>query len=515
LEKLQNVMKISIQSICLPLATILTALMPGLLPADELRVADVFTDHAVLQQGVALPVWGTTTAGQAVTVNFAGQAKTTAAAEDGSWRVDFAPLKADAAGNRMVVESGQHRREFRDLLVGEVWCASGQSNMQMTLGGCARKLPAIQEIVDAPATDDIRLLRVDEPDSPQPLTQRQKSTSWQMDTPDNRRRQSAVAYLFARQLHQELEVPIGMIEGSWGGKPIEGFIPRAEFEKHDVLRPILALAEQDQLDELAVTEGGVVVRNTAGMPGRIFNARVAPIAPYAVRGLVWYQGESNAGRGEDPRNYRFKMLALADGWRAAWQQPELPFYFVQLPAFKDEATGWIRLREEQRRSLSIPHSGMAVTIDLRDADIHPANKLDVGKRLARWALARTYGQEIPFSGPLFKSAKTEGDSIRVDFEHTGGGLMVAHKEGLEPARPTPDAKLAHFELADGAGKWHPARATIDGTTVVVRCPAVSKPKAIRYACSGAPSNANLYNQAGLPASPFCSDLELLPWERAE
>ena len=166
-----------------------------------------------------------------------------------------------------------------------------------------------------------------------------------------------------------------------------------------MLRPILALAEQDQLDELAVMEGGVVIRNTAGMPGRIFNARVAPVAPYAVRGFIWYQGESNAGRGEDPRNYRFKMRALADGWRTTWQQPELPLYFVQLPAFKDEATGWVRLREEQRRSLSIPHSGMAVTIDLRDTDIHPANKLDVGDRLARWALAKTYGQKIPFSGP--------------------------------------------------------------------------------------------------------------------
>jgi sialate O-acetylesterase len=251
------------------------------------------------------------------------------------------------------------------------------------------------------------------------------------------------------------------------------------------------------------------------MPGRIFNARVAPIAPYAVRGFIWYQGESNAGHGEDPRNYRFKMRALADGWRTTWQQPELPFYFVQLPAFKDEAKGWIRLREEQRRSLSLPHSGMAVTIDLRDADIHPANKLDVGDRLARWALAKTYGQKIPFSGPLFKSATIEGDSIRVDFEHTGGGLMVARKEGLEPARPTPDAALAHFELSDGAGTWYRAQATIDGNTVVVRCPAISKPKAVRYACSGAPSNANLYNPAGLPASPFCSDLELLPWERAE
>ena len=484
-------------------------------PVLNLRVADVFTDNAVLQQGVKLPVWGTALAGEKVTVHFDGQTKTVQASPDGSWRLDLTPLESDAEGKRLIVESRAQRLEFQNVLVGEVWYASGQSNMQMTLEACARKIPAFREIIKAPCTDDIRVLRIDEPDSPEPLTQRQKMSAWQVDTPANRRRQSAVAYFFARKLHDELGVPVGIIEGSWGGKPIEGFIPRAQFEKQKALRPILALAEQNKLAELAGITGGVVVRNTAGLPGRIFNARVAPIAPYAVRGFVWYQGESNAGRGEDPRNYQQKMRALVEGWRDEWGRPELPFYFVQLPPFSESATGWIRLREEQRRSLTIKHTGMAVTIDLPDSDIHPANKLDVGDRLARWALAKNYGKKVSFSGPLFKSVRREDSAMRVEFTNADAGLMIAQKDGLKPVKPTLDGDLAHFEVADKSGKWYPAKGKIDGSTVLVRSSAVMHPIAVRYACSGAPSNANLYNQACLPASPFCSDLQLLPWQRPE
>jgi sialate O-acetylesterase len=493
----------------------LTASLPGVLPAGELRVAEIFTDHAVLQSEANLPVWGMATAGEIITVRFAGQTHSTRVADDGSWKIRLAPLKASLTGGRMIVESAEQRVEFQDLIVGEVWYASGQSNMQMTLDACARKIPAIRNVADSPPTGSIRLLRIDEPDSEEPLTQRQKPSSWQTDTPANRRQQSAIAYFFARRLHEVLGVPIGVIDGSWGGKPIEGFIPRPQFEKHELLRPILSLADQNKLKELAALTGGVVVRNTAGLPGRIYNARVSPIAPYALRGFLWYQGESNAGRGEDPRNYHLKTRALVDGWRETWKQPELPFYFVQLPAFSDTATGWIRLREEQRRSLDIEHTGMAVTIDLRDSDIHPANKLDAGDRLARWALAKSYNIDIPFSGPLFKKATIEGSSIRIDFEHVGDGLVIAQKDGLALPELTPDAALAHFEIANQAGQWCPAEATINGESVLVHCSAVTSPKAVRYACSGAPTGANLYNRAGLPASPFCSDLELLPWERGK
>ncbi|MEE2936007.1 MAG: sialate O-acetylesterase [Planctomycetota bacterium] len=490
---------------------LLSALLCGSLSADELKISSVFTDHAVIQRDMPIPIWGTAKADTEVTVQFGEQSRTAIAAADGSWQVLLAALPANAAGSSMIVKSEAQRIELQDLLVGEVWYASGQSNMQMKVAACARKINAIAQIVNDSAMANIRMMRIDDNDSPKRRSQLLKASAWQLDTPTNRAQQSAVGYFFARQLNAELKVPIGIIEGSWGGKPIEGFIPRGQFERYKDLQPILMLAEQNKLEQLSRLKGGVLVRNTAGMPTRIFNARVAPITPFAIRGLIWYQGESNAGRGEDPRNYRIKMRALIEGWRAAWKQSELPFYFVQLPAFNNDATGWVRLREEQRRSLEIPHTGMAVTIDLRDSDIHPSNKLDVGNRLARWALAKTYDKDIPCSGPLFQAATIEKDSVRVEFDYAINGLMIARKLGIEPPVPTPNATLAHFELADESGEWQPAQATIDGSTVHVHNPQIKHPRAVRYACSGDPENANLYNQAGLPASPFCSDLQLLPW----
>lgn len=479
----------------------------------ELRVARIFSDNAVLQQGKPIPVWGMADAGEDVCVKFREQEKTVQAGTNGRWQIDLQPMKSQSSGASLVVESADQKKEFRDVVVGEVWYASGQSNMQMKLESCVRKLPQLKQVTQTAELPNVRTFRIDEPDSAIPASDLNKPAAWQVDSAKTRNQNSAVAWFFAKQLHEQTNVPIGVIEGSWGGKPIEGFIPKAQFLQHQALRPILQLAEQDQLDALAKLEGGVIIRNTAGRPGRIFNARVSPIAPYAIQGFLWYQGESNAGRSEDPRNYRFKMHALVNGWRNAWGQPELPFYFVQLPAFDDSATGWVRLREEQRLSCDIKHSGMAVTIDLRDNDIHPANKFDVADRLARWAFQKHYGIDVPCSGPLFRSAEVKDGEMRVTFDHSSGGLMAASKTGIEPAVPTANAALNHFELADSDGQWYSANATIEKATVVVRSPLVPEPVAVRYACEGNPENANLYNSAGLPASPFCSDLRLLPWQQ--
>lgn len=485
----------------------------GCCPGNELKIARVFSNHGVLQRGVKVPVWGVAEPAVKVTVEFAGQSRSVVSGEGGNWMVELEPLEASAVGNRMTVSAGKATVEVRDLLVGEVWYASGQSNMEMKLGACAKKLEFVREVIAEPESRMIRTMRIGNGDTAEPLEDLTGDVAWQLDTPGNRSGQSAAAYFFARELHNELKVPIGIIEGSWGGKPIEGFIPREQFEKNPRLETILKLSEADELERLAGIEGGVIIRNTAGMPGRIFNSRIAPVAPYAVKGFIWYQGESNAGTGEDPRHYREKMRALVEGWRSAWKQDELPFYFVQLPSFNDSAGGWVRLREEQRLSLEIPKTGMAVTIDLRDSDIHPSNKVDVGKRLASWALAKDYRKAVPFSGPLLQTIKLEGRQIRVSFEHFGDGLMVAQKEGLADPVESKEMKLAHFEVADDSGKWHTAEAIIEGATVVVQCDAVAKPIAVRYACEGDPENANLYSRAGLPASPFCSKLEFLPWER--
>ncbi|MEK6239082.1 MAG: sialate O-acetylesterase, partial [Planctomycetales bacterium] len=224
-----------------------------------------------------------------------------------------------------------------------------------------------------------------------------------------------------------------------------------------------------------------------------------------ARGFLWYQAESNCGDREDPRDYQHKTTALVNGWRKTWGR-DLPFYFVQLP--RGERYGWSFMRDEQRRALAIPGTGMAVTIDLEFAGIHPPNKIDVGRRLARWALAKDYGLKIPFSGPLYREHKIKNDEITVSFDHADGGLMVGKKEELQPVRETPDAELHGFEVVGKDRKWHAAKATAEGSAVIVSSDQVPSPVAVRYACAPQPTAGkawNLYNRAGLPASPFCSD----------
>ncbi|MEX2213061.1 MAG: sialate O-acetylesterase, partial [Phycisphaeraceae bacterium] len=246
-----------------------------------------------------------------------------------------------------------------------------------------------------------------------------------------------------------------------------------------------------------------------GTPGAICNAMILPLAPFAMRGAIWYQGESNGGEGE---SYYHKTQALVNGWRELFN-PDLAFYWVQLADFQqpndkpEGGDGWAKLREAQRKALNIRHTGMAVIIDIGEAkDIHPKNKQDVGWRLAQWALHQTYDRLflVP-SGPLFKGIKVEGDAIRISFDNVGSGLIVGKKEGLEPTAQVKDGKLARFAVAGEDKKWHWAEATIDGKTVVVKSAEVAKPVAVRYAFSMNPAGANLYNKEGIPASPFRSD----------
>ena len=329
-------------------------------------------------------------------------------------------------------------------------------------------------------------------------------------TPDSVLAFSAVAAVFARELQEQLQVPVGIIDVSWGGKPIEPFIPREAFST-PLLGRIRELADADKLEELKQLRGGVIIRNPEGYPGAIFNARMAPVVPYGLCGFLWYQAESNAGRGEDPREYRYKMQALVEGWRARWKNEKLPVYFVQLPSYPP-ASGWIRMREEQRLALTIPDTAMAVTIDIRGEGIHPPDKLSVGRRLSRLALVQSYGRaELESSGPLYQSHRVVRSNIRVRFTHVKSGLMVGEKPGVLPARETSGAPLRWFEVAGGNKIWHAAEARIDGEEVVVSARQVANPVAVRYACQTQPQGGNLYNRAGLPASPFCSHLEMLPW----
>jgi len=257
--------------------------------------------------------------------------------------------------------------------------------------------------------------------------------------------------------------------------------------------------------------GGVRARDGNWLPGRLFNSRLGPIARYAVRGALWYQGESNSGVAEDPRDYEHKMRALISGWRRAMRNDVMPMYFVQLPG-SGAGAGWPYLREQQRLSADMPYSGMVVTIDLLDEDIHPPNKIDVGRRLAAWALAKDYGKDVPFSGPQFQRAKIVGGEVTVHFSQAENGLMVAVKNGLESAVEQPDKSLSHFEVADASGDWYSADAGIVDGAVVIRSDAVSEPVAVRYGYAINPQHCNLYNRDGLPAAPFCSKPGLLDYD---
>ncbi|WP_231756346.1 sialate O-acetylesterase [Lignipirellula cremea] len=306
-------------------------------------------------------------------------------------------------------------------------------------------------------------------------------------------------------------VPIGVIDSSRGDSPIQPFIPRAAFDAHSTLRRELELGDQGDLEAIWRLPGGVRARDANWLPARLFHSRLSPISRFATRGVIWYQGESNSGVKEDPRDYQHKMRALVNGWRKAFGDKNMPVYFVQLPG-SGAGEGWPYLREQQRLAADLPHTGMVVTIDLAGAGIHPANKIDVGHRLARWALANDYGKEIAFSGPMFERQEIQGDKVVLHFKHAESGLMAATKDGLAAPSETPDAELSHFEVADKSGVWRPATAKIEGKMVVVSSTTVKLPAAVRYACDASPANCNFYNRAGLPAAPFCSRSDLLEYD---
>ncbi|MCA9270197.1 MAG: sialate O-acetylesterase [Planctomycetales bacterium] len=466
--------------------------------AAEVKLPAIFGDSMVLQQGIAAPVWGTAAPGEKITVTFAGQTKTATADDQGKWQVKLDALQANKEGQALSV-AGANTVELKDVLIGEVWICSGQSNMEWpvnaTLNADAEKKNADNA--------QIRLFNVPG-HTVAPSPQTEGAGQWQVCNEQNVGGFSAVGYFFGRRLQKDLDVPVGLVGSNWGGTRIEPWCSLEGLESVPELADIAAgvkeRAEKSKTEKVDVQ---------GGTPSAIFNSMVNPLAPFAMRGGVWYQGESNGGEGE---SYYHKKKALVNGWRKLFN-PDLAFYWVQLANFQkpndnpEGGDGWAKLREAQVKALSIPGTGMATIIDIGEAnDIHPRNKQDVGDRLARWALHQTYGKsEIVPSGPIYKSIKVEGSAIRVSFDHVGGGLMVGQKSGLEPTQELKDGKLARFAIAGEDKKWQWAEAKIDGDSVVVSSAEVKNPVAVRYAFSMNPVGANLYNKEGLPASPFRSD----------
>jgi hypothetical protein len=520
-------------------------LLSALAFAAGLELASPFVDRAILQRDMKVPVWGWGAPGSKVTVTFAGQEQQTTTAQDGTWRVDLKPLTASTEPRPLVVtDAAGAAITCNEVLVGEVWLASGQSNMDWLAGksNCGKLASEV-----AKARLPIREYVVDTGSSLFTVSRADCADGWK--GPEKAGGFSALALSFAAELQRELGVPVGIIRASHGATPVETWTAYEGFAAQPDLQHIARLIEESdpgtpagmaaferyhadltawQAEAAKAADAGASIPRRPNLPGiasdwkgasRMHNKKVAPLIPYAIRGVIWCQGEHNSG---DGRIYASKMEALLKGWRILWDRPTLPLYFTQLQCYGTpgpDHVGFADAREAQALFYqNNKHVGMVVQTDLNPArpeGIHPSNKLDPGKRLARWALAHDYGRkDLAFTGPAYQSHSVAGGKVRVKFTQRGpGGVLMVGSKGMEadqakpdgfvePARETPGAPLQHFRLAGKDGVWHPAQAVIDGGEVVVSSAQVAEPVGVQYAYNNSPIGSNLYNRAGLPAAPF-------------
>lgn len=510
--------------------TLLTALLFGCvlcLRTLALELASPFTSQMVLQRDLPVPIWGTAEPGESITVKFADQTKTATADEDGRWRIELAPLSASAEGRTLVVSGAPTTVpvELEDVLVGEVWLCSGQSNMDFTVARTDKYYFAgVQNEATEVAAADYPLIRMFTGEWTKAYEpQANLAGTWKICTPENVREFSAIGYFFARDLQQSLKVPIGIVTLTYGASTAQARLRREAIEADPRLKPTLDEFDrkvktyipptQEQLEQMKKLAAEAKKpkpdkkkqKKSAPHPASdpvqdqhnptvMYNGMIAPVVPFAVRGVLWYQGESIT-----PPRELFPLWneTLINDWRKLWHRPSgqkgtapLPFYFCQLAALRNESNS-PTVRAWQAEALKLPDTGIVVTIDIGDEhSVHPKNKQDVGDRLCRIALAKTYGKPIEYSGPEPATVISFGAALRVEFRHATGGLSD---------HGTP---LKTFEVAGADGKFLPATANIDGTSVYVSSPDVTIPVAVRYAWSDYPEGCNLYNTDGLPAAPF-------------
>jgi len=458
----------------------------------ELKLHALFSDNAVFQAGMLVPVWGTAEPETEVLVEFEGQKKLAVADKDGKWRIRLDILEAGGP-YEMKVSGKAGSVTVKNILAGEVWIGSGQSNMEWPVQKSARP----EEEIAAANYPKIRLFTVPRRQADTP--QADVVGSWKECSPESVPNFSAVAYSFGRELHKELRVPVGLIHSSWGGTPAEVWTRREYFDAVPELKECVEvearrIADYDKAAAKAKEEGRPAPRAPMKL-SCLYNGMIAPLVPCAVRGVLWYQGESNAA---NARLYRTIFPTMIANWRKDWGQGDFPFLFVQLANFmarkpQPGESAWAELREAQLQTLAVHHTGMAVTIDIGDEkDIHPKNKQDVGRRLALAARGIAYHQDGVFSGPIYEAMKVEAGRVRLRFAHTGGGL-VARGE-----------KLEGFAVAGEDRRFVWADARIEENAVAVWSEAVAHPVAVRYGWADNPE-CTLYNKAGLPASPFRTD----------
>jgi sialate O-acetylesterase len=438
------------------------------------KLPSVIGSDMVLQQESSLPIWGWADKGEEVTVSIAGQSVSSKADAEGRWEVKLAKLEAtpDEKPLEMTVKGASGDTvTLKNILVGEVWVCSGQSNMEMGIGA-AKDGQAEIKAADYPR---IRLFSVPHLNAPTP--QKDIKSAWKVCSPSTAGAAgwggfSAAAYYFGRDLQKSLKVPVGLIFTAVGGTPAEQWTSKKALEAEPTLKGM------------------------AGQGGNstLYNGMIAPLVPFAIRGAIWYQGEANVGRAAQ---YQVLLPAMIRNWRSDWAQGDFPFGIVQIAPYNYGGDGlacaelW---EAELKTAATVPNTGIALTMDIGEVkDIHPKNKQDVGHRLALWALATVYGQKVVYSGPIYKSMKVDGNKVEISFDHVGGGL-----------KSRDDKPLDEFTVAGPDGKFHAAKAEIEGSTVAVSSDAVSNPVAVRFAFRGT-AQPNLENKEGLPAAPFRTD----------
>jgi sialate O-acetylesterase len=451
----------------------------------EVRLAGLFANGAVLQRGQPVPVWGEADPGDTVTVEFAGQVKTVLAGTDGRWTATLDPLAASAEP-RVLVARGRHTSaRAADVLVGEVWLLSGQSNMAYLMSAMARPSerdavsPALaQREIESARDPLLREFRVDSRPAERPRRDVAAGESWMRWTPENGPKWAALAYFFGRRLRAELDVPVGIVMCAWGGSGCSAWISK------DTLR-------SETLRSLWPEE--VVGWRPNIAQSRLYNGMLAPLAPYAIAGFGWYQGETEAAEYHNPYLYRFLFPEMIRDWRRLWGREELPFYFVQLPA-RDGEPEWVVVRESQAAALRLPATVMIPALDIGQAwDLHPRNKQDVAKRFADFVLAREYRRGDWPGCPQFDRMERAGAALRLHFRDSAGGFRTT--DGQPPVE---------FQLAGADQVFHPAEASLEHDTIVLRATAVAEPVAARYAWVSAP-RINLVNAAGVAVPPFRTD----------
>ena len=486
----------------------------------DITLPSFFSDHMVLQSGAPVPVWGTAEPEETVTVEFEGQKKTVQADTAGKWSVKLDPLSVNGVAHELSVtatpKSKVPIRKISDVLVGEVWLCSGQSNMGFTVNR-AQDFDAEKAAATFPK---IRMFTVTSGAAVEP--QDKCRGQWAVCSPDTVGGFSAAAYFFGRDIQAKLGFPVGLINSSVGGTEIEAWISLDAQKNVPEVKPTLedwdkrvaswkpeeakaqfakqqttwqeAAAAAKAAGKPAPREPRIPVdpKLDPNRPANLYNGKIAPLIPYAIKGAIWYQGESNADTVPRGLAYRVELPLLIEDWRKRWGEA-FPFAWVQLPDFNARnSEGWCLVREAMLQSLRVPQTGMAIALGLGEAtDIHPTDKQDVGHRLALWALDTVYGGKGEWSGPLYTGNKIDGSAVTITFSHA---------EGLTAKGGAP----AGFLIAGEDKQWKPATAKISGDQAIVSSPEVPHPVAVRYAWADNPA-FNLYNAAGLPASPFRTD----------